>query len=223
MRVALFGGTFDPIHSGHVRAAKAAARKFRLDRILLVPCGHPPHKVENSLTPFAHRYAMTALAATEDSKFVPSLLEAPKAARKPNYSIDTVLTAKRLLKKSDELFFLIGVDAFREINQWKDFRRLLGSVDFIVLSRPGYSTTQIAETLSPDLFKSQSPRARPKMLRLKRTILYALEGLDEAIASRHIRQAIRAGRPVSGLVPRLVEEYILKEGLYRPGHHGPKK
>lgn len=223
MRIAIFGGTFDPIHGGHLRAARAAARKLKLDRILFVPSGNPPHKVEDGLTPFAHRYAMVALATGGDERFVPSLLEAPAPGGGPNYSIDTVLAAKRTLKKIDRIFFLLGADAFLDLPHWKDFRRLLNSTDFVVVSRPGFSIAQIAESFPSDLRVKPGSKARPDSLSLRRTKIHLLTGLDVAIASSEIRTAIRGGRSVAGLVPPLVEQYIMKEGLYRPGRVGRTK
>jgi nicotinate-nucleotide adenylyltransferase len=216
VRIALFGGTFDPIHSGHLRAAKAAARRFRLDRILFIPSGHPPHKVKDRLTPFPHRYAMVTLACTEDPRFVPSLLESPTPDAGPRYSVDTVRAAKRALDRGDELFFLIGVDAFLDLPQWKDYRRLLDSVNLIVVSRPGFAMKEIVRTIPSGLVRKPSGRTPPNTLRMRRTSLHVLEDIDIAIASRNIREAIRAGRRVAGLVPQLVEQYIVKEGLYRP-------
>jgi len=220
VRIALFGGTFDPIHAGHVRAAKAAARKFRLDQILFVPSGQPPHKVKDRLTPFPHRYAMVTLACTEDPRFVASLLESPTPDGRPRYSVDTVAAARRLLARDDELFFLIGVDAFLDLPQWKDYRRLLDSVNFIVVSRPGFALAEIAKTIPSSLLGKPSGRTPPNTLTMRHTSLHVLEGVAMAVASREIREAIAAGRPVTGLVPPLVEEYIRKEGLYRPapGH-----
>ncbi|MBI4164574.1 MAG: nicotinate (nicotinamide) nucleotide adenylyltransferase [Acidobacteria bacterium] len=223
MRIALFGGTFDPIHSGHLRAARAAARKFRLDRILFVPSGNPPHKAEDGLTPFSRRYAMVVLATTGDPRFFPSLLEEPATDGRLRYSIDTVRAARRQLSTNDEMFFLLGADAFRDLPHWKDFRRLLDATHFIVASRPGYSIGQLAGTLPSGLEVRPEPRQRPTALRLRRTTIHILPGLDIAISSRQIRETIRKGGRVAGLVPRLVEEYILKEGLYRPAPRGPRK
>jgi nicotinate-nucleotide adenylyltransferase len=209
VRIALFGGTFDPIHSGHLRAARAAARRYRLDRVLFVPSGNPPHKLQDRLSPFAHRYAMVALAASRDPRFVPSLLESPTPDGRRRYSIDTVRAAKRQLKKSDELFFLIGADAFLDLPHWKSFHRLLRSTQFIVVLRPGISPAEIAGIIP-------RPWARS-------TTIHVLAGLNVAISSREIRHAIRAGNRVTGLVPPLVEQYIEKEGLYRPAPQGQKK
>ena len=223
MRIALFGGTFDPIHSGHLRAARAAARKFRLDQILFVPSGNPPHKVEDGLTPFAHRYAMVVLATARDPKLVPSLLESPTPDGHLRYSIDTVRAAGRQLKRTDELFFLIGADAFPDIPHWKNFRRLLDSTNFIVVSRPGFSIAQIADILPAGLLAKPAAQGQPNLLKLKSTTIQVLSGVGVAIASREIRNAIRAGKRVTGLVPPLVEQYIQKEGLYRPAPQGQKR
>lgn len=221
MNIALFGGTFDPIHTGHIQAAKVAARKFRLDRILFVPSGKPPHKLPDCLTPFAHRYAMVALACVADRRFLPSLLEAPKPGGRPHYSIETVRAARRSLNPKDNLFFLIGADAFLDLPHWRQHRRLLDLVNFIVVSRPGYSRGQILNALPPGALPSPPRGGQSGALRLRHSTLQILEGVDVPIAARDIRRAIRAGRRVTGLVPPLVEQYIRKEGIYRPGLPGP--
>jgi nicotinate-nucleotide adenylyltransferase len=227
MNIALFGGTFDPVHAGHVQAARAAARKFRLDRVLFIPTGKPPHKHGDRLTSFSQRYSMVVLACAGDRRLVPSLLEAPTPEGKPCYSIDTVRKVRRSLRKSDRLFFLIGVDAFLELPYWKEYRRLLDSVDFIVVSRPGFDANEIRkvvpETMIPSggaphhpLVPSSASRGLPDVIRLRRSTLHVLRGVHMPVASHAIRKAIGSGRSVTGLVPPLVEEYILKEGLYRP-------
>lgn len=220
MNIALFGGTFDPIHAGHLRAAKAAARQFRLDRILFVPSGNPPHKYRDRLTPFPHRYAMVALACVGERRFVPSLLEAPKRDGRAHYSIDTVHRLKKFLGAKDRIYFLIGVDAFLDLPHWKQYRRLLDTVNFIVVSRPGFSSGEICEAVPQDVALRTGGRHSPNKVSLRRTTLHVLSGVNSPVASHQIRKAVRAGRGVAGLVPPLVEEYILKEGLYRPGKRG---
>ncbi len=215
MNIALFGGTFDPIHAGHLHAARAAARRFRLGRVLFVPTGNPPHKVRDRLTPFVHRYAMVALACAENPVFIPSLLETPTPDGRPRYSIDTVRAARRLLRPSDKLFFLLGVDAFLDVPHWKEARRLLDSVNFLVVSRPGFDPRAIRDVVPEDLVDSAAGRALRQVLRLRHTTVQVLHGVEVPVASRDIREAVRAGRRVTGLVPPLVEEYIRKEGLYR--------
>ena len=159
----LFGGTFDPIHTGHVQAARAAARKFRLDRVLFIPTGNPPHKHGDHLTPFPHRYCMTVLACAGDRRLVPSLLEAPTAEGKPCYSIDTVRKVRRSLHKSDRLFFLIGVDAFLDLPHWKEYRRLLDLVDFIVVSRPGFDADEIRKVVPEEMSRPGAAHPHPRV------------------------------------------------------------
>jgi nicotinate-nucleotide adenylyltransferase len=203
-----------------VQAARAAARKFRLDRVLFIPTGRPPHKHGDRLTSFPQRYGMVALACAGDPRLIPSLLEAPTRKGKPCYSIDTVRQVRRSLHKRDRLFFLIGVDAFLELPSWKEYRRLLELVDFIVVSRPGFDGNEIRKVVPEAMIRSGGG-GRLDVIRLRRSTLHVLRGVHMPVASHDIRKAISAGRRVTGLVPPLVEEYILKEGLYRT-HRGGK-
>ena len=233
MKIALFGGTFDPIHTGHVQAARAAARRLRLDKILLIPTGKPPHKHGNRLTPFPHRYGMTVLACAGDRRLIPSLLEAPTADDKPFYSIDTVRKVRSSLHINDRLFFLIGVDAFLELPHWKEYHRLLDLVDFIVVSRPGFDADKIRKVVAAEMTRPGAALQHPSVpssmgrgltddagrldtIRLRHSTLYVLRGVHMHVASHAIRKAIGSGGSVTGLVPQLVEEYIRKEGLYGP-------
>jgi nicotinate-nucleotide adenylyltransferase len=216
LNIALFGGTFDPIHAGHLRAAQAAARRFQLNRILFVPSGNPPHKVGNHLTSFEHRMNMVALACAGDARFVPSLLEAPTPDGRPQYSISTVRKVRRSLGPGDQLYFLIGVDAFLDLPHWKSHQQLLKLVNFIVVSRPGYANREIGRTVPPNFIQRNIRNPGSHTLHLRRSAVHILRGIDMPVASSDIRDAVRAGRQVSGLVPRLVEEYIRKEGLYLP-------
>jgi len=214
VNVALFGGTFDPIHTGHLRAAETAARRFQLDRILFIPSGNPPHKLRDRLTPFLHRLNMVALACAGHPRFIPSLLEAPTPSGRPHYSVDTAGKVARSLGASDRLYFLIGVDAFLDLREWKNYRRLLDLLNFIVVSRPGHPERAIQNIVPPEMLRRNPRGAEPDVISLRRTSLYILRGINVPVASREIREAARAGRRVAGLVPSLVEEYIRKEGLY---------
>jgi len=215
VNIALFGGTFDPIHRGHLQAARVAARRFGLDQVLFVPSGIPPHKQPDHLTEFAHRYAMVALACTEDPRFIPSLLEAPGTTKRPAYTITTVRRARRSLRSGDTLFFLLGADAFLDLPHWKDYKQILGLVDFIVVSRPGFSRSDFKQVIpSGELAARQC--GPDHAICLRRSTVHILQGVNSKVASREVRDAIQAGRRIAGLVPRLVEQYIRKEGLYRP-------
>ena len=219
MKIALLGGTFDPVHLGHLAVARAAAEEFDLGRVYFAPADLPPHKQRRKLTDFQHRFAMLALATAEDPRFVPSLLDAHTG--QPNYSIDTVRRLKAALKKNDKLYFLIGIDAFKEISTWYKPVELLSEVEFIVVSRPGYSLADIGRALPEPL------RPTDLMLRVMRqqqeegtislmgATIHLLGAVREKVSSTQIRAA--AGKSVKQLsryVPRLVAEYIKKEHLY---------
>src|SRR6202048_4562725 len=154
MNIGLFGGSFDPIHRRHLTLARADSSRYALRQVLFVPANVPPHKQKQPLTAFIHRYAMVALGTQDERGFIPSLLEAPEFtsaelrsaggtnASVPtqggvNYSIDTVRRLKQTLKKSDRLFFLIGIDAFRDAAKWRQARPLLSECDFLGASGSG--------------------------------------------------------------------------------------
>lgn len=218
MRIALFGGTFDPVHNGHLAVARAAARRFRLDRILLVPSAGPPHKRSRPLTPFAHRFAMLALATAGEPRFEPSLLEADESTT--HYSIITVPRLKRTLRRGDRLFFLIGVDAFLDIATWRSPEKLLRECDFIVASRPGFRLEDVLAALPPAIRRSamrntRGGRAAGKKISLGQTSIYLLHGVRSSVSATEVRAAARRGRPLGRLVPSAVADYIRKVGLYR--------
>lgn len=214
MKIAIFGGTFDPIHSGHMQAARAAAHRLHLNKVLFIPTGCPPHKTANGLTDYHHRFAMVALACAEDSRFVPSPLESPDLRPGPHYSIDTVWRVKRSLKPGDNLYFLIGLDALIDLPHWKQFRKLLDLTDFIVVSRPGFDSREVERSLPRDLL-DRRPRKNSRQLRLRRTTLHILPHVEVPVASTDLRRAIQQKQNIEGLVPPMVEQYILKEGLYQ--------
>lgn len=219
MRVALFGGTFDPVHLGHLAVARAAADKFDLGTVYFAPADIPPHKQRRQLTDFQHRFAMLALATAEDKRFVPSLLDAPRG--EPNYSIHTVRRLKAKLRKADKLFFLIGMDAFKDIATWYEPEALLAECEFIVASRPGFSLADIGGALPEKLRPSEAVLRAMRHQHSEDTIalpgatIHLLAEVHEQVSSTQIRAA--AGRSVQQLsryVPRLVAEYIKKERLY---------
>ncbi|HEX8815261.1 MAG TPA: nicotinate-nucleotide adenylyltransferase [Terriglobales bacterium] len=230
MNIGLFGGTFDPIHEGHLALATAARERFQLGRIYFVPANHPPHKLRDPLTAFAHRYAMIALATESEAAFVPSLLEAPadapaparagKSQATPNYTIDTIRTFKRTLRKADRLFFLIGVDAFDEIAQWHEAAALFAECEFIVASRPGYSLADIANAL-PEPLRPKASVTKPfnkqpanGQLVLPGVHVHMLENVHKNISASAIREAAKAKKSLARLVTPQVAEYIRKMNLY---------
>src|SRR5579862_7003903 len=160
MNIGLFGGTFDPIHRGHMALARAAQERCKLSKIFFVAANVPPHKQLQPLSDFAHRYAMIALATAEEKDFVPSLLEAPEdsaagarkgKAERPNYTIETIRRLKKTFKASDRLFVLIGIDAFDDIAKWHQAEALFRECAFVVASRPGFSLADVANALPESL------------------------------------------------------------------------
>jgi nicotinate-nucleotide adenylyltransferase len=232
MNVGLFGGTFDPIHLGHIALARAAKEKFDLGRMYFVPANIPPHKQREPLAPFVHRYAMVVLATMGEKIFVPSLLEAPAetpASGKgrsassvlPNYSIDTVRRLKQSLKKADRLFFLIGIDAFDEIASWREPEALLQECEFIVASRPGYSLADVANAL-PEKLRPTAAVTKPFAkqpakgdLVLGGATVHLLDNVHQAVSATAIRQAAATNKSLKKFVDPQVEDYIKKTGLYK--------
>ena len=223
MNIGLFGGSFDPIHRGHLALAQAAASRYSLRQVLFVPANVPPHKQKQPLTAFIHRYAMVALATQDEQGFVASLLEAPEVTAHGgvNYSINTVRRLKQTFKKSDCLFFLIGIDAFRDIAKWHEARALLAECDFIVASRPGYSLRDVAESL-PEGLRPPAAVTRPFHeqpakgdLVLPGVTLHLLEGIQQNVSATAIRAAAAQGKPLGQWLDPRVADYIKKHRLYR--------
>lgn len=179
----MFGGTFDPIHNAHIAIARAAADRFGLDQVLMIPAALPPHK--DTGTPYEDRYRMVELACGGDPRLVPSRIE---EGQSKSYSIHTI---ERLKAEGGELFFIIGADAFAEIQSWYRAQDVIRAVEFIVVTRPGHRY----ET---------PPGAR----------VLPLDDLALPESSSGIREAIRESKAPAGL-PAAVANYIREHGLYR--------
>ncbi len=187
-KIAIFGGTFDPVHRGHLAVARAALRRLKLDQLYFVPAGVSPHKQHRRpRASFAHRVAMLKLATASEPRYSVSRLE----ARGVHYSIDTVLRIRRRLKPADRLFFIIGADAFREISTWWRAEELLRECEFAVATRPGASVKRTGSAVV-HLLRVHNP-----------------------VSATQVRAAARRGRPMAGLVPSPVAQYIRKNRLYR--------
>jgi nicotinate-nucleotide adenylyltransferase len=195
VNLAIFGGTFDPIHIAHLDVARAARRECFLDRILFVPASQPPHKPEGCVASYEHRYEMVRLACGDHPSFEPSRLEAPGREDR-NYAIFTIRRVAAQLTQHDRLFFLLGADAFREVTSWYHWRRVVREVEFIVVNRPGYA---VDEAIVPE-------GAR----------IHVLRSVSSPIASSEIRKRLETGQSVRGLLPPAVARYITRHQLYRP-------
>jgi nicotinate-nucleotide adenylyltransferase len=230
MNIGLFGGTFDPVHLGHLALAKTALQQYKLHRIYFVPANIPPHKQRQPLSPFVHRFAMLALATAQDKAFVPSLLEAPAEdspqarkdrQEKPNYTIDTIRRLKQSFKASDKLFSLIGMDAFCDIAKWHQAEALFQECEFVVANRPGYSLADVANALPeslrprPEVTKPFQKQPATGDLVLKRATIHLLGDLHQPASATAIRQAAAAGKPLGRFVDASVADYIKKMSLYK--------
>ena len=224
-RIALFGGSFDPVHSGHLAVARAADRRFNFDEIHLIPASRPPHKLKQHLAPFPHRFAMVALACVDHPHFVPSVAEAGEdfSGTQLQYSVDTVRYFRHTYHgHGDRLYFIIGADAFLDIPTWKEYETLLTLCDFIVANRPGIRADALRLVIPPDLMApngvrkdGETPHDSNAIAHLRRTSVYLLDTVSSDVSATDIRRRAHRGSSIHGLVSARVEEYILKQGLYR--------
>jgi nicotinate-nucleotide adenylyltransferase len=192
------GGTFDPIHHGHLVTAEAALWAFGLDEVVFVPTGQPWMKTDREVTPAEHRYLMTVIATASNPRFSVSRVEVDR--RGPTYTVDTLQELRREAEDEVELFFITGADAMLEILHWKDPEEVLSLAHFIAATRPGYDIAR---------FEQEAPTRHPKVSVLNVPAL--------AISSTDIRRRVREGEPIRYLVPEGVETYIRKFGLYGGG------
>jgi nicotinate-nucleotide adenylyltransferase len=245
MNVAIFGGTFDPVHRGHLNVARAAQQAYNLGRIYFVPADIQPLKQRQPVTPYLHRYAMLALATRDEKTFLPSLMEAPQnqqqrrvsgapppgmvTRRTPSFTIDTVRRFRASLPKSDRLFFLLGIDSFLSIASWRQPEALLREVEFIVASRPGFSFADLARAL-PQSMRPKDEVAAPLRHRpatgdlvLGRLTLHILAGIKENVSATQVRSSLANGRAVSRFLDPTVAAYIAKMHLYRTSPPLPRR
>ncbi len=219
MRVALFGGTFDPIHCGHLRLAAAAADAFALDRVLFAPVGRQPLKSEAPAASFAERLAMVSLAlapapeATCDQhpancNFEVSTLDAPHPdGTAPNYTLDT-LTALADQLPGATLFVLTGADSFLDLPHWRAPAQLLALAEWIVVSRPG------SPPLTPEFL--DLPQLAPLALSAaQRARIHLLATVHEDVSATELRRRLHRGEPCRDLLPSAVAVYIQSHHLYR--------
>ena len=195
-RLGVMGGTFDPIHHGHLVTAEEALSQFSLDQVVFVPTGRPWMKADRPVSPAEDRYLMTVIATSSNPHFLVSRLEIEREG--PTYTVETLRALRDEVGPSCELFFVTGADAMLEILQWKDPEEILNQAHFIAATRPGYDIAR---------FEREAPSSHPNVSVMNIPAL--------AISSSDIRRRVAAGEPIRYLVPEGVKTYIEKARLYR--------
>lgn len=213
MRVGIFGGTFNPIHCGHLRSAEEVREAFSLDRVYFVPSARPPHKSEEDMASAEDRFKMVELAIADNPTFAASSVELERSGL--SYSVDTIRSFL-ITGQPSSLAFILGIDAFRELHLWKEYERIPTLCDIIVTSRPGEVASSLEQFLPvalKSMFWYDPSIRRYKHISGHSLSLYAITGL--LIASSTIREIIRQERSIRYLVPSAVEAYINRHSLYR--------
>jgi nicotinate-nucleotide adenylyltransferase len=213
-RIGILGGTLDPIHCGHLAAAAAARDAFDLSRVLVVPSRVPPHRPAQPIASPYHRFAMAALAVSGLSRI--EACDDELRAEGPSYTADTLERLQARGYSPSQIFFITGADAFAEIATWKRYPGVLDLAHFAVVSRPGHDIDALAERL-PDL----RPRMRPAGAPARtdgNTLIFLLQAPTPDVSSTAVRERLRRGESLAGLVPPLVDAHIHQHHLYDP--HG---
>ncbi len=215
-KLGILGGTFNPIHYGHLAAAEEVRDRLKLDRVLFIPSFHPPHKQEDDVPSAVHRMEMVRIATSGNAAFEPSDIEISRGGK--SYTVDTIEALQKTYPEA-ELYFITGVDSFLDIQTWSRWERLLRLCTFVVLSRPGY---RFADLLKIDFLRP----AETQMIELDRgqrmhveihagafTVYLVMIPLYD-ISSTDIRRRIKEGISIKYLLPEMVETYIIKNKLY---------
>ena len=204
MRIAILGGTFDPIHNGHLAAAQSVAETFQVDEVHFVPAFTPPHKEPRGITSPFHRFAMVALATVSIERFRPSTIEVD--ALEKRYTVET-LDAMKKSRPGAELLFIIGTDMYQEIETWKNHRRLFELAHLVIVNRPGFPFRE-------DVAPFQVLTEKQAVTLPGKTTVFYLPFVRQPISSTAIRDDRKRGADVSQWVPPLVWSYIEKNKLY---------
>ncbi len=219
MKIGLFGGTFDPIHWGHLRSAEEVREAFSLDRLLFIPASKPPHKKRQPATSPRDRLEMVRLAIARNPGFAVSSVELSRPGK--SYSIDTIRHFAQTQSSKNLLYFILGLDAFREIGSWKDFQYIFSFCHLIVTSRPGCEDSMSLSRMPVAVRRLFCYDRGKNVYRHKSgTCLFFLKLTAIAISASEIRDRLREGRSIRYLVPLEVESYIKKRGLYRGPQEG---
>ena len=208
----MYGGTFDPVHIGHIDIARRVSEVFEIEKVVFIPAQMAPHKIGRPVTPSVHRYAMLALATQDDPQLSISTFELDDPDRR--YTVDTVAHFQRRLGNETELFFIMGADSWSEITSWREWERLLTMTNHIVVTRPGFEPTiahvgavgeRIVDLRGTATEAATSPR------------IYFTDVVMKDVSATRIRRLASEGRTgeLTDLLPPVVLEYIKKYGIYK--------
>jgi len=199
-RIGISGGTFDPIHYGHLIIAEEIRESLSLDKIVFIPVGLTPHKKVGHVTEACHRYNMVCEAISTNPFFEVSRIEMDREGY--TYTIDTLRQLKEIYGDDTELFFIIGADVLFDLATWKDYEQVFSMCDFVAVSRPGYKRSEIAREVKrlEKKFNARIHLADARLIEISSTL---------------IRENVKKGKSIKYLVPEAVERYIYEKGLYR--------
>ena len=213
MKLGILGGTFDPIHLGHLRVAEEIAEDLGLKKVYIIPSAVPPHKTGRLVTPFKHRLAMAHLA----TKDVPMLevMDLESKRQGASYSIETLKELHTIVQPDPDLFFIIGIDAFLEIETWKEYRDLFNYTKFVVIERPGYGHIKLGQFIKTLGLKLGKIDTSDDFIAhgTKNILIQKTTHLD--ISSTDIRKRVAKGKSIRFLTPSRVYKYIFQKGLYK--------
>jgi nicotinate-nucleotide adenylyltransferase len=213
VRVGLFGGTFNPVHWGHLRSAEEIRELFNLERVIFIPTNISPHKESQELVSPHHRFTMLNLAVAGNPFFVASDIELKRAGT--SYSIETMNYFKQTAQEEIIPFFIVGVDAFLEIGTWKKYQELFSLCNFIVMTRPRYEIKELQQLIPHQVMKefSYCPDEK-RFIHSSQFSIYLAEITAMDISSQAIRARVKNSRSVTYLLPQAVERYIEEHALY---------
>ncbi len=214
-RAAIYGGTFDPVHNGHLTVARSVAQLFALDRLIFVPACTPPHKRGAGISPAFHRFAMLVLATEDDAGFSISTIELDEPERP--YAVDTVARIQEQLGSDSRLFFIMGADSWAEITTWFEWEKLLRTCDQIVVTRPGYELVEANGAAVSDVRGMSEDDVSVLIEGHRERQAFFTDAAILDVSATAIRAAARAGdsEKLRESVPETVANYIEKYELYR--------
>ncbi|HJZ67217.1 MAG TPA: nicotinate-nucleotide adenylyltransferase [Blastocatellia bacterium] len=214
-RIAAFGGTFDPVHNGHIEIARAVVADFALDQLLIIPAHRPPHKESSAIANAYHRYTMAVLASLDEPRMLVSTIEL-EAPDRP-YTFETIERLRDAFGESVTLFFVMGADSFEEINTWREPARVLSSANIIVVTRPGHelSSSHLEARFSSTIIDLRRGGGETEVRNANENHIYLTASVNTSVSSTEIRQTARDGQSIESLVPPRVADYIQKYEVYR--------